>query len=61
MTEPGWTRCAECGMPCKADEYHPYAACLMFKQYHDSAVCAKRARQRSIQIRMGNCGPFYRD
>lgn len=23
--------CAECGMWCEPDEYHPYAACLMFK------------------------------
>ncbi|MFW6145432.1 MAG: YopX family protein [bacterium] len=24
-------RCQECGMPIGANEYHPYAACLMFK------------------------------
>ncbi|WP_321946535.1 hypothetical protein [Paraburkholderia sp. J10-1] len=24
--------CAECGMHCEAGEYHPFAACLMFKQ-----------------------------
>lgn len=35
MTEAGWT-CSECGMPCEADEYHPYAACLMYQQCHDS-------------------------
>lgn len=29
------TKCAECGMPVK-DEYHPYAACLMFKACKDS-------------------------
>lgn len=23
--------CCFCGMPCAANEYHPYAACLMFK------------------------------
>ena len=32
MTEAGWTVCIECGMMCEAVEYHPYAACLMFKQ-----------------------------
>lgn len=28
--------CAECGMPCSPKEYHPYAACLMFKACHNS-------------------------
>lgn len=28
--------CAECGMPVTSDEYHPYAACLMFKACHNS-------------------------
>ena len=36
MTEAGWTVCIECGMVCEAVEYHPYAACLMFKQCHNS-------------------------
>lgn len=30
--------CGECGMPCAANEYHPYAACLMFKACHNSEV-----------------------
>jgi len=30
--------CMECGMPTEANEYHPYAACLMFKGCHDGAV-----------------------
>lgn len=35
MTEP--TRpCGTCGMPCTPGEYHPYAACLMFKACHNS-------------------------
>lgn len=35
MTEP--TRpCSTCGMPCTPGEYHPYAACLMFKACLDS-------------------------
>ena len=28
--------CAECGMPCDLNEYHPYAACLMFKACKNS-------------------------
>lgn len=28
--------CAECGMQTKPGEYHPYAACLMFKACHNS-------------------------
>lgn len=27
--------CMECGMICKPSEYHPYAACLMFKACHN--------------------------
>ena len=30
--------CGECGMPCEPAEYHPYAACLMFKGCHNSAT-----------------------
>ncbi|WP_369070804.1 hypothetical protein [Burkholderia gladioli] len=30
--------CAECGMPCTPGEYHPHAACLMFKGCHDSTT-----------------------
>lgn len=28
--------CGDCGMPCEQNEYHPYAACLMFKTCHNS-------------------------
>lgn len=28
--------CTQCSMPCDAGEYHPYAACLMFKACHNS-------------------------
>lgn len=32
-------KCAECGMvTLTPNEYHPFAACLMFKSCHDSAV-----------------------
>jgi len=28
--------CHECGMVCHPNEYHPYAACLMFRGCHDA-------------------------
>lgn len=34
----GVVACSECGMPCDPAEYHPYAACLMFKGCHNSAT-----------------------
>ena len=27
--------CTSCGMPCPPNEYHPYAACLMFRTCND--------------------------
>lgn len=33
--------CAECGMPVFSGEYHPYAACLMFRTCKDSEVVAR--------------------
>lgn len=30
------TPCGCCGMPCTAEEYHPYAACLMYKACRNS-------------------------
>ncbi len=32
------TPCGECGMPVVVSQYHPYAACLMFKASKSSAV-----------------------
>ena len=32
----GLHTCCECGMQTEIVEYHPYAACLMFKACHDS-------------------------
>lgn len=32
------TPCSECGMPCTPSEFHPFAACLMFKASHSSEV-----------------------
>lgn len=33
---PSDAPCGSCGMPCTPTEYHPYAACLMFKACHNS-------------------------
>jgi hypothetical protein len=30
--------CKECGMLVDVNEYHPYAACLMFKACHDNSI-----------------------
>ena len=30
--------CQECGMSIDSDQYHPYAACLMFKGCHDGDI-----------------------
>lgn len=30
--------CGECGMPVLPYQYHPYAACLMFKACHHSGT-----------------------
>lgn len=35
-TNTALSACTECGMPCAPAEYHPYAACLMFKGCHNS-------------------------
>ena len=53
MTEP--TRlCGTCGMPCTSGEYHPYAACLMFKACHNSeTVRANLEAVRATQAQAG--------
>lgn len=38
MTDRELAGCADCGMPCTVGEYHPFAACLMFKACRNSAV-----------------------
>ncbi len=38
MADAPLTPCGECGMPGRANDYHPYAACLMFKACHSSEV-----------------------
>ena len=35
-TDAAMEPCGDCGMPCAQGEYHPYAACLMFKACHNS-------------------------
>jgi len=37
-TDEAMTPCGDCGMPCAPNEYHPYAACLMFKACRNSEV-----------------------
>lgn len=41
------TPCSDCGMPCAPNEYHPYAACLMFKACHNSETV--KANLQAIQ------------
>lgn len=36
MEESKTTKCTECGMDVLTKQYHPYAACLMFKQTRNS-------------------------
>ena len=42
-------QCAECGMPCEPGEYHPFAACLMFKACHNSTTV--RANLAAVSAR----------
>jgi len=39
--------CADCGMIVKENEYHPYAACLMFKGCKDGKVV--RANLKAVR------------
>lgn len=58
--------CQCCGMPCDPSEYHPYAACLMFKACHnaqavwsnlqavqEAALATHRANYDALVIRLG--------
>ena len=45
--EPTPQICQECGMFCGPLEYHPYAACLMFKACHDGD--AVRGNLQAVQ------------
>jgi uncharacterized lipoprotein YajG len=48
--------CQECGMACEPGEYHPYAACLMFKGCHNGDTvrdnldgAARAAREAALE------------
>ena len=45
--------CGECGMPCTPNEYHPFAACLMFKACHDSRVVRANLESLAQQPQAG--------
>lgn len=54
------TNCAECGMPCETREFHPLAACLMFKQTKDARLVRSNlefvlevGREQSREIEQG--------
>lgn len=46
--------CGECGMPCHPRDYHPYAACLMFKACRNSDVV--RANLDAVRGAPANAG-----
>lgn len=43
----GYESCQECGMPVDTGEYHPYAACLIFKGCNDAETA--RANMSVLQ------------
>jgi hypothetical protein len=45
--------CTQCGMPCEAGEYHPYAACLMFTACHDSEMVRANLAQPAQAVDVG--------
>lgn len=47
--------CGECGMPCTRAEYHPYAACLMFKACQNSDTV--RANLQALRAQAAPQGP----
>lgn len=47
--------CGECGMPCTRAEYHPYAACLMFKACQNSDTV--RANMQAVRAQAAPQGP----
>ena len=56
--------CAECGMPVESGEYHPFAACLMFKACHDSETVKANlwaVQERSMKIGWENHEDFCRE
>lgn len=45
--------CGDCGMPCAPGEYHPYAACLMFKACHNSETVRANLQALATQPKDG--------
>lgn len=43
--------CQECGMPVRLGEYHPFAACLMYKGCHDGDVVRKNLEAITFEWR----------
>lgn len=41
--------CQECGMPVKIGDYHPFAACLMFKGCNNSNTVKENLKQITTQ------------
>jgi hypothetical protein len=48
--------CHQCGMVCQPDEYHPYAACILYGAIHDGDAVranlnaiAQHARQEALR------------
>ena len=62
------TPCACCGMVCTPGEYHPYAACLMFKACHNGntvranleAVLSHARAGASVETSVAPSGIFKR-
>lgn len=52
MADAPLTPCGDCGMPGTPNDYHPYAACLMFKACHSSEVV-----RANLQAVVDHCRP----
>jgi len=62
------TNCAECGMPCESREFHPLAACALFKMLNDAAAVRSNlefvlecGRKQSHEIEQGFAVQIARD
>lgn len=59
--------CMECGMPCTPNEYHPFLACLAFKQCHNSETVRanmdgvrQQTRQEVLREASRVCSEWYK-
>jgi len=43
-----FSTCAECGMPVIMGEYHPYTACVLYRQTHQSEKVADLLREVAL-------------